>query len=254
MAGSLRLSRGVKVLWDLGYAKTRSLTKRLAVRRSFGLLGAAACGLTRKECCGCATRIRRIRIGLGSIVGIVTTAGRLTSARWSRGSFTSFRTAGPCRRRRTLGSVLRFVPAGARVACWVRGERPTVSFHPLAAWEPVIYYGGRARKVLPDRRRLMRSYCILGREGRMSRGALVRSRRGSVTGCSICWGCCRVTTWSTCFRGRAGCLGRGLFLEGGELWIVCCCLTREGLGIGQARRRRNVIRVVRRSLTTSSIV
>lgn len=52
-----------------------------------------------------------------------------------------------------LGSVLRFVPAGARVACWVRGERPTVSFHPLAAWEPVIYYGGRARKVLPDRRR-----------------------------------------------------------------------------------------------------
>jgi hypothetical protein len=53
-----------------------------------------------------------------------------------------------------LGSVLRFCPASARVACWVRGERPTVLFHPLSAWEPVIYCGGRARKVLPDRRRV----------------------------------------------------------------------------------------------------
>ena len=52
-----------------------------------------------------------------------------------------------------LGSVLRFCPAAARVACWVRGERPTVSFHPLSSWEPVIYCGGRARKVLPGRRR-----------------------------------------------------------------------------------------------------
>jgi hypothetical protein len=53
-----------------------------------------------------------------------------------------------------LPSVLRFCPASARVAAWVRGERPTVAFHPLSAWEPVVYCGGRARKVLPDRRRV----------------------------------------------------------------------------------------------------
>jgi hypothetical protein len=52
-----------------------------------------------------------------------------------------------------LGSVLRFCPASCRVAAWFRGERPTIAFHPLNAWEPVIYCGGRARKVLPDRRR-----------------------------------------------------------------------------------------------------
>ena len=50
--------------------------------------------------------------------------------------------------------MLRFCPASCRVAAWVRGERPTVAFHPLSAWEPVIYCGGRARKVLPDRRRV----------------------------------------------------------------------------------------------------
>lgn len=53
-----------------------------------------------------------------------------------------------------LAAVLRFCPASARVAAWFRGERPTVSFHPLSAWEPVIYCGGRARKVLADRRRV----------------------------------------------------------------------------------------------------
>jgi hypothetical protein len=53
-----------------------------------------------------------------------------------------------------LGAVLRFCPAAARVACWVRGERPTVSFHPLNAWEPVIFCGGRARKVTAERRRV----------------------------------------------------------------------------------------------------
>jgi hypothetical protein len=52
-----------------------------------------------------------------------------------------------------LGSVLRFCPASCRVAAWFRGERPTASFHPLSAWEPVIYWGGRARKVTSDRRR-----------------------------------------------------------------------------------------------------
>ena len=28
-----------------------------------------------------------------------------------------------------------------------------MAYHPLSAWEPVVYCGGRARKVLPDRRR-----------------------------------------------------------------------------------------------------
>lgn len=53
-----------------------------------------------------------------------------------------------------LGSVLRCCPASARVAAWFRGERPTASFHPLSAWEPVVYCGGRARKVDADRRRV----------------------------------------------------------------------------------------------------
>lgn len=54
----------------------------------------------------------------------------------------------------SLGAVLRFCPASVRVAAWFRGERPTASFHPLSAWEPVVYYGGRARKVDAERRRV----------------------------------------------------------------------------------------------------
>ena len=54
----------------------------------------------------------------------------------------------------SLPAVLRFCPASVRIAAWFRGERPTVAFHPLSAWEPVVYCGGRARKVLPDRRRI----------------------------------------------------------------------------------------------------
>lgn len=42
-----------------------------------------------------------------------------------------------------LQSVLAMCPDGARVAVWVRGERPTRSGAPLNAWEPVIYWGGR---------------------------------------------------------------------------------------------------------------
>jgi hypothetical protein len=53
-----------------------------------------------------------------------------------------------------LGAVLRFCPASCRVGAWFRGERPTLAYHPLSAWEPIIYCGGRARKVLPDRRRV----------------------------------------------------------------------------------------------------
>lgn len=43
-----------------------------------------------------------------------------------------------------LPMVLALCPRGARVAAWHRGERPTRSARPLNAWEPVIYYGGRA--------------------------------------------------------------------------------------------------------------
>ena len=42
-----------------------------------------------------------------------------------------------------LPAVLALCPAGARVAAWHRGERPTRSRWPLHAWEPVLYYGGR---------------------------------------------------------------------------------------------------------------
>jgi len=43
-----------------------------------------------------------------------------------------------------LPVVLGLCPAGVRVAAWHRGERPTRSARPLNAWEPVIYFGGRA--------------------------------------------------------------------------------------------------------------
>ena len=42
-----------------------------------------------------------------------------------------------------LPAVLRLCPPGVRVAAWHRGERPTTSWRPLSAWEPVIYHGGR---------------------------------------------------------------------------------------------------------------
>jgi len=42
-----------------------------------------------------------------------------------------------------LPAVLALCPPGVRVAAWHRGERPTASWRPLHAWEPVIYHGGR---------------------------------------------------------------------------------------------------------------
>lgn len=42
-----------------------------------------------------------------------------------------------------LPDVLRSCPTGVRVAAWFRGPRPTRSYTPLSAWEPVIYYGSR---------------------------------------------------------------------------------------------------------------
>lgn len=42
-----------------------------------------------------------------------------------------------------LPMVLALCPTGVRIAAWHRGERPTRSWAPLNAWEPVIYHGGR---------------------------------------------------------------------------------------------------------------
>lgn len=42
-----------------------------------------------------------------------------------------------------LRDILPSCPPGSRVAAWFRGERPTRSYLPLSAWEPVIYYGSR---------------------------------------------------------------------------------------------------------------
>lgn len=53
-----------------------------------------------------------------------------------------------------LGDVLAHCPPSARVAAWVRGERPGVARHPLSAWEPVIYCGGRAVLSPVDDRRV----------------------------------------------------------------------------------------------------
>lgn len=52
-----------------------------------------------------------------------------------------------------LPAVLALCPPEARVAAWVRGERPTVSYRPLSAWEPVIYVGGRAYATAVESRR-----------------------------------------------------------------------------------------------------
>ena len=50
---------------------------------------------------------------------------------------------------RALRDLLPLCPPGVRVAAWHRGERPTRSGGPLAAWEPVIYHGGRPLHVAP---------------------------------------------------------------------------------------------------------
>ena len=53
-----------------------------------------------------------------------------------------------------LQMVLALCPTSVRVAAWFRGERPTPSYRPLVAWEPVIFHGGRARRSPVDERRL----------------------------------------------------------------------------------------------------
>ncbi|MDY0341738.1 MAG: hypothetical protein RBS17_11085, partial [Coriobacteriia bacterium] len=44
----------------------------------------------------------------------------------------------------SLPGLLRVAPDGVRVAVWVRGVRASRSLRPLNAYEPVIYFGGRA--------------------------------------------------------------------------------------------------------------
>lgn len=54
---------------------------------------------------------------------------------------------------RAVQAVLALCPPGVRVAVWVRGARPTLSAWPLAAWEAVVYAGGRrlpSRDVVDD--------------------------------------------------------------------------------------------------------
>lgn len=53
-----------------------------------------------------------------------------------------------------LQMVLALCPTSVRVAAWFRGERPTASYRPLVAWEPVIFHGGRALRSPVDQRRL----------------------------------------------------------------------------------------------------
>jgi hypothetical protein len=53
-----------------------------------------------------------------------------------------------------LHDVLASCPTSVRIAAWFRGERPTPSWRPLSAWEPVIVHGGRAYLSNVDERRL----------------------------------------------------------------------------------------------------
>lgn len=53
-----------------------------------------------------------------------------------------------------LRDVLASCPTSVRVAAWFRGERPTRSYRPLVAWEPVIVSGGRPYLSEVDERRV----------------------------------------------------------------------------------------------------
>jgi hypothetical protein len=47
----------------------------------------------------------------------------------------------------SLRQILPMCPDVARVACWVKGPRPGVSWRPRSAWEPLIVVGGRPRRI-----------------------------------------------------------------------------------------------------------
>lgn len=53
-----------------------------------------------------------------------------------------------------LPDVLSHCTGEVRVAAWFRGERPTSSYRPLSAWEPVVFAGGRDELRQPDERRV----------------------------------------------------------------------------------------------------
>lgn len=68
-----------------GNVSTQNLIRPRAGRRLSGLLEVEACGRPRRKNCACVTRIRRIRIGLVSIDGIVITVAKSTCVNWSVG-------------------------------------------------------------------------------------------------------------------------------------------------------------------------
>lgn len=51
---------------------------------------------------------------------------------------------------RSLQAVLAVCPPGVSIASWHRGERRGRATRPRSAWEPVIYFGGRTREILPE--------------------------------------------------------------------------------------------------------
>jgi hypothetical protein len=53
-----------------------------------------------------------------------------------------------------LPDVLALCTVEVRVAAWFRGERPTSSYRPLSAWEPVVFAGGRHELREPAERRV----------------------------------------------------------------------------------------------------
>jgi len=51
-----------------------------------------------------------------------------------------------CTSENALQEILRIVPLGVRVAAWLKGSRPGVSYTARSSWEPVIIWGGRGVK------------------------------------------------------------------------------------------------------------
>ena len=46
-----------------------------------------------------------------------------------------------------LPGVLAMCPPGVAVAAWIKGARSSLSWRPMNAWEPLIVYGGRPRRM-----------------------------------------------------------------------------------------------------------
>jgi hypothetical protein len=80
-----------------------------------------------------------------------------------------------------LPAVLASCPDRVRVAAWFRGERPTRSYRPLTAWEPVVYFAGRARLSAIAERRLD-ALVYVARARRTDRRRVVGSKPAA-----FCW-------------------------------------------------------------------